>query len=234
MSEAPEQPAPSTEPAPSTATPAPEPTLEDVFNEYKVEQTQPEREQYVPQERQNHEPRQPQQAVPDMHVPDPALDPDGFRRYEAAKAQESQVLRQAVQRLDQELSQSRADRIRAKEEADIAKAVGNLKEKAPNVDEDMLQIWLAHEAKKDPRLLSVWNGRDKNPKAWDAALKVLGNKVAGRFQILADPQLTENQRAMKASQSHMATAQPQPSKEERMGQLQGAAFDREWERIKSG
>ena len=227
---------PSAPQAPSTEVPSQEnQSLDDVFKSYNVEHQPAQTQQYVPQQYQQPQPQQqqrPQAEAP--HIPDPALDPDGFRRYEAGRAADSQVLRQALQHVAGVVGKMESDTLKKREEADIAKAVGFLKEKAPGVDEEMLEVYLGHQARKDPRLLQVWNNRDKNPKAWDAALKAIGNQAAGKFDVRTDPQLVENQRAMKTAQQSMATAQPQPSKEEAMGKMQGQDFDREWERIKSG
>lgn len=226
----------STEQPASTEAPAASQTetLESVFEQYQVTHQPAETNQHVPQPQQP-QPQQYQQPRQEpTHIPDPALDPVGFQRYAAANESTTQVLRQALQHVAGEVSSMRAERIKQREEADIAKAVGFLKEKAPGVDEEVLEVYLGAKAKKDPRLLQVWNNRDKNPKAWDAALKAIGNEAAGKFEVRTDGQLVENQRAMKAAQQTMATAQPQPTQEQKMGQLNGADFDREWERMKAG
>jgi hypothetical protein len=211
-------------PEPSTA---PE-TLDDVFKSYNVEHQPAETQQYVPQ------PQQAKPAAPEYHIPDPALDPDGFRKYEASKSAESHDLRQALQQVVGKLSSMETGAARAKEEADIAKAVGVMKEEVPGAEEEMLEVFLAHKARKDPRVLQVWNNRGKNPKAWDATLKAITNEASRKFEVRTDPQLAENQRAMKTSQQSMATAQRSPSTEETMGALKGADFDREWDRIRQG
>jgi hypothetical protein len=221
-----EQPVSTEQPASTEV--ATEQTLDDVFQSYKVEDRPIEQSQNVPQ------PQAPQQARPEVHIPDPALDPEGFRRYEASRAAESQVLRQAVLQIHGQLNQQQQAAVRAKEEADIQKAVGTLKESAPGVDEVVLESFLGAAARKEPRLLQLWNNRDKNPKGWESAMKVIAKDVAKKFEVRTDGQLVENQRAMKVAQQAMGTAQPQPSREETMGQLQGSAFDREWDRIKNG
>lgn len=217
-----EQPVSTEQPA-STEAPA---SLEDVFKQYSVTEPQ-ETPSPQPQPRTDPQPQAP-------HIPDPALDPDGFKRYEATRAADSQALRQSFDKLAEHITRSEVERRREREEADIKKAVGFLQEKAPGVDPDVLEVYLGAQAKKDPRLLAVWQNRSKNPKAWDAALKAIGNDAAAKFSIRTDGQLVENQRAMKTAQQHMATAQPEPSKTEQIGKLQGAAFDREFERIRNG
>ena len=218
---------PSTEQAPSTE--APEQSLEDVFKSYQVEHQPPETQQYVPQQQ-----TQQYRAPEAPHIPDPALDPDGFRRYEATRHQDSQVLRQAVLQIAGQLNQQQMAAVQRKEQADIEKAVGVLKEAAPGVKDRVLESYLGAAAREEPRLLQLWNNRDKNPKGWESALKAIKKQVAEEFDVRTDGQLVENQRAMKTAQQTMATKQPEPNREEKMGQLNGADFDREWERIKQG
>lgn len=229
MSEETQQPA-STEQPVSTEAPASEQSLEQVFESFKVDSKPADTQQYVPTQA-----YQPPQAKPDVpYIPDPAIDPDGFKRYEATRAAESQVLRQSLDTVMGKLSQmERAEAVR-REEADIQRAVDFLAEKAPGVDSEMLEVYLGHRARKDERLLQVWNNRAKNPRAWSAALQALGNEVASKFTVKSDPQLAENQRAMKAAQQAMATASKEPSLDEKLGKLSGAAFDRAMERIRNG
>jgi ribonuclease HI len=223
---------PSTQQAPSTEAPAStEQSLEQVFESFNVDTEPAQTQQYVPQ--QPAPPSQPERPA-EIHIPDPALDPDGFKRYEAARAADSQGLRQQLQSVVGALSHMQQAEVRRREEADIQKAVAYLHEKAPDVDPDMIEVYLGHKARKEERLLKVWNNRQKNPRAWDAALKAIGNEMVGKFAVKSDPQLAENQRAMKVAQQSMATASKEPSLDEKLGKLTGAAFDRAMDRIRNG
>src|SRR3990167_2271813 len=97
----------STEQPASTET-GTEPTLEQVFESFKVEAPQPDQPQII--------------------VPDPALDPEGFRKYETQKTQDQLVLRQALQHVAGKLNQFEVRAVAQQEEQDIKKAVGILKE----------------------------------------------------------------------------------------------------------
>lgn len=218
MTEEVQQPVSTEQPA-STA----EPSLEQVYESFKVETPQAQPQQTAPAQ-----PAQP------FHVPDPALDPEGFRRYEATKAAESQAVQQTLQKTLGQLTEMQQAAHREREEADIKKAVAFLKEGVPEADDDMLEVYLGSKARKDNRLIQVWQNRGKNPQAWDAALKAIRNEAVGKFAVKTDPQLAENQRAMKTAQQAMATPQKQETIDEKLGKLKGQEWDRAWELLKQG
>lgn len=222
---------PSTQQAPSTE-PASEPsqTLEQVFESFNVGDQPAHTQQFVPQP--TSAPEQPKVDLP--HIPDAALDPEGFRRYEASRVAESQALRQNLKSVQDAMTALQFAEAKRREDADIGKAVAFLKEAAPEIEDDFLEVYLGHQARKEPRLLNVWNNRAQNPKAWNSALKAIRNGIAGKFAMKQDPQLAENQRAMKAAQSGMATASKEPSVDEKLAKLSGAAFDRAMDRIRQG
>lgn len=221
-----ETPSVSTEQPASTEAPVTqEPSLDDVYKTYNVEPSQPE--QPKQQEPQKQEPQQP-------HIPDPALDYEGFKRYEASKLYESQTLRQQLSTVTTRLTQHEARMEMEKQNADIKQAVGLLKEKNPDHDDEFLEVALGTKARKDPKFQAAWDNRMKNPKAWSAVVSAYSNELAGKYTVKADPQLAENQRAMKTAQQSMATAQKESSQDEKLGKLQGRDFDRAMDRIRSG
>jgi len=202
-----------------------EPSLDDVYKQYNVQEvaetfTATPAPQVQPQ-------AQPQQSF----VPDPALDIDGFKRWAQQQGSADQELRQTLTTVNDRLSKFEQERVRVREEADLQKAVGVLKDKVPGADDEFLEIALAHKARKDPKLLSIWENRAKNPQALDAALKAVGNEFASKFAMKADPQLAENTRAMKASRDQRATTQA-PSVDEKWSNPD--SFAREWDRLVNG
>jgi hypothetical protein len=54
------------------------------------------------------------------------------------------------------------------------------------------------------------------------------------YSLRADPQIAENQRALREATSTKATTAPEPSQDERLAKLQGADFDRAMARIRQG
>lgn len=184
-------------PAPAAA-PAAEPSgLEKVYSDYNIEATASE---FHPQS-----PQPAQQATPAApKVPDP-FSPE-FQSYQAQMQQGVSSLHQQLQQTQHKLTAMEQHISRRQTEADIKQTVGSLAEKA-GIETEIAEVAFEAEARKDPRLLSIWNNRHKNPKALEAALPHLATKFQQRFAVKQDPQLVENQRAVRISQQQMATTQ---------------------------
>jgi hypothetical protein len=211
----------STEQPTSTETPS----LDDVYKTFNVES---EAQSFQPQ-------REQRQAAPvqqnPVSVPDPVLDPNGYKSW---ASQQHEFTKQALSKLHGELTQFRVERLKQREEADIKTAVQTFKQVAgEDVDEDIAEVALGQKARKDPRFLAVYQNREKNPAAWNAAVKAYANEFKGKHSFKVDPQLAENQRAAKQSTQGSQTKQ----KEEPTGiQAQfhgktGREFDAAWRRF---
>lgn len=185
---------PSSEPAAAPAAEAPT-GLDAVYKEFGIE------EQAASFQPQSEKPA-PSTPTPSFKVPDP-FDPN-FSAYQAQLAQGVSTLHQALNQTRNEFTSLQKQLQAQKVEADIKKAVGVLSENA-KLDPDIAEVALEQKARKDPRFLQIWNNRDKNPKAFEAALKAVGAEFAQRFTVRQDPQLVENQRAVAASRQAMAT-----------------------------
>ena len=202
-----------------------EPSLDDVYKQFNVQEAaqsftaQPAKQETVT-------------TVPST-VPDPALDIEGFKQWAAQTHTADQEIRQTLTTVNKRLSDFEQERVRVREEADLQKAVGVLKEKVPGADDEFLEIALAHKARKDPKLLSIWENRGKNPQALEAALRAVGNEFAQKFSLKADPQLAENTRAMKASRDQKATTQA-PSADEKWANQTPQEFARAWDNLING
>ena len=90
------------------------------------------------------------------------------------------------------------------------------------------------EAKKDKRFLTIWENRQRNPQAYEAALKAVAGKLGKTYSLRADPQIAENQRALRDATSTKATTAPEQTTDEKLGKLQGADFRRAMDDIKNG
>lgn len=180
-----------------------EPTLEDVYQTYKVEdaasqfQAQP-----------NPQPQPQSRPLDEATIPDPVLDSQGFKNWQA---QQTGQLRQAVLEARGQSEAVARYLSQQKEEADIQKAIGTVKSKVPDLDDDAIEIALGIKARKDQRFMQIYKNRDKNPQAWNAALGAVGNELKSKFQMRTDPQLTENVRAAKASTQTSLTTNQQDS-----------------------
>lgn len=191
---------PSTPPAAAPAAPATtEPKgLEKVYADYKVEA-----------EAESFRPEAPAPQAPAQTTTAPA--PQKFDPFDPNFPAHMQAVSQAAAQAQSALSnlqgqhtalqrQLHAQRV----EADLKQAASSLAEKA-GIDPDVAEVLLESRARKDPKFLSIWNNRSKNPKAFSAAVEALSGETKEKFTVRQDPQLVENQRAVRASQQQMAT-----------------------------
>ena len=202
----------STEPSSGNDATPETPTLNDVYKEYGIEdqaaQFEQARQQPQPQQTQHQQPQQPA-----VQIPDPTLDPAGYRAYEAQKLQDTQYLRQTLSQVAGQLNNFQKQAAQAAEEADIRRAVNSLKEKVPGIDDDMLEIALGHKARRDPKFMSLWQQRNQKPEAWQKALNAVATEIGSKFSARTDPQLTENTRAMKAAAQAASTTRAPDGKQ---------------------
>jgi hypothetical protein len=210
--------------------PPQETTLEDVYKTYNVEETAQEF-KAQPQQQQQPQPQQPQaQPVQEgnIPIPDPTLDPEGHKAWTTARYRDQLALRQALTQIAGKLNQQEQAARQKEEEADIKGAVEQVNKHLGDskLDPDVVEISLGAEARRDPRFLNLWNNRAKNPKAFQEGVKAFANKLGKKFSMRVDPQIAENQRALKEATSTKATTAPAESETDALGKLTGHAFDR--------
>lgn len=230
-----EQGQPSTEAAPSAETAKTETveSLDDVYKRFPIE-AEASSFQARPVQ------REVQQEVPqkeEVQIPDPTLDPNGYKAYELNKARDHATSKQALQQLDGKLNGILRATVKAQEEADIKGAVSEVNEHLGDrkLDPDEVEIRLGTKARKDPRFAAIWQNRHKNPAAMKAALRAIAGEIAKKTEYRLDPQIAENQRALKeATSSTKATTAPEPSQDEKLAKLPKGEFDRAMNRIKNG
>jgi len=220
MSEETTQPTPSTTPEPST-----EPSLEDVYKQYHVSEPQAQ-----PQPTPQPQPA-PSQPEPEVSIPDAALDPDGYRQWARQRLMSETQIKQALNAVAGRIHQYEAAQTKQREEADIQRAVEVIREKV-DADPDLIEIAIAQKARKDPRFMSLWANRAKNPQAWNAGLKAAAGELAGKLAMRQDPQITENLRAAKQSQQTQATSAPEDDEKTRLGRLSLKELDRELDKYR--
>jgi len=216
----------SEEPVDAPETEATTKNLDDVYKEFNVDDAaQQFNAQPVPTQNAPQIPQQP-------YVPDPLNEAEAFRNLQASQLQEAQYLRGNLTQLQQQLNQMQQAQAKREIESDIGKAVEHINKKV-NVNPKAIDVMLNAKAEEDPRFKSLWDNRNKKPKAWQAALDAYSNEIADTFKVRQDPQLTENQRAMKAAQQSMATTKTENPNEKWEG-LNGPQFDQEWDRLIRG
>lgn len=207
---------------------AKEQTLEDIHKQFNVEEAASEFQARPAQQQQQRQ--EPQRQ--DLVVPDPTLDTEGFKKYMSGIQSQDAEIRQSLYSINDRLEKQEQERVRGQEEADLKAAVNKVKEKV-DLEDDFLEVALAHRAKRDPKFMNLWVNRSKKPEAWEAALNVVANDIGKKFSARQDPQLAENQRAMKVSRDQMATTQ-KPDANEKWSKLDAGEFQQEWQKLVSG
>jgi hypothetical protein len=217
-----------------TETPAPEAaptqTLEEVYKQFNVDDAA---QQFTAQPVQNTPPQNFQQQPvyqPQPSIPDPITDPEAYRHYMQVSQQQNSALGQTINTLNSKLTQIERERQQQVIDADIGKAVARVNSKV-KADPLMVELALEKKAREEPRFMKIWDNRHKNPKAWEAAQDAVANELQGKFSVRTDPQLTENQRALKASQRGMATSNQTTNSE--WDNLSDGYFDRKWREAKN-
>jgi len=202
-------------------------SLDDVYKEYGIEDQAAQFQQARQQPQQQVQQSQPAPQQAPIAIPDPTLDPEGYRRYESQRLSDAQALRQSLTHVSQQLSQMQVSALREREEADIKAARSVLAEKVPGVDPEVLEAHLGLKAQKDQRLMQIWQQRAQKPEAWQKALNAVGNELASKYSVKTDPQLTENTRAMRAATQAASTSRANDTGEKKFSD-DPRQFEKEW------
>lgn len=211
---------------------APEPTLDDVYKQFNVEE---EAQSFSPQTTQQ-SPQTFAPPAPTPSIPDPVLDGAGFKQWLTQDHSQKQLLQQTLQQVAGKLSaMEMAARVR-QEEADISKAVESFNSHLGDgkVDPDFAEVALGAKARKDPKFRAVWEKRHQNPAALNAALKAYAKEFGTKFALRTDPQIAENVRALKeATTSTKATTESKQGDtvRDRMAKANGADFEKMWNQM---
>lgn len=212
--------------------PPKEVTLDDVYRDAglgKVAETQTTERQQPARTEQQEQRREP------SSIPDP-YDTENFKAYLARKEAGTTELHKAVTQIAAHLTESAKTRALEATKADIDKAVSSINETVNHPKPKVIEAALDGMVREDARLKAIWENRAKNPNAWSNALKIVTKQIAEDFSVKVDPTLVAAQRARKDSQKQMATTSQNDENpvEARLAAAQGAEFDLEWERLRSG
>ncbi len=198
---------------------APNP-LEKVYSDFKIEDTAA-----------SFQPAPQTQAQPVTQAPPKAPDPfdPNFGQWQGAVSNQVTSLTQAVTQAAGKLNQIERQIVQRQVEADIKQAAGTIAS-AAGIDPEIAEVHLEVTARKDPKFKAVWENRGKNPKAFEAAIKAVSELAKEKYTVRQDPQLAENQRAMKVSQQQMATT-TRESEQEKWASMTPADRQREIQRM---
>lgn len=209
---------PSNEPAP-----APAETLDDIYKSIEstakqfTQETAP-----VPQAPAN-------PVTPDSSVPDPVVDPDGYRRFFAELHTQTRAVTERQRQLENERAQQMQAEVQRREREDITRAVDYIRKKV-DLDSDLIEGALFAQALKDQRFADLFSRRYDHPDKWEKAVNVFAQNIGNKFAARVDPQLAENQRAIKASQG--ANLEPAQNDDPLISASAGE-FDAAWQKLVS-
>lgn len=220
--------APSPAPAETQSTPSPDDSLKAIASEFTVEE-QARQFTATPSHPAQFQPQAYQPPV--QHVPDPVVDKDAYVAWANAQLAAQNQFQSALREVTTEISAIKQERIQQKVNADVDRAVQTVGQTLKGVDPDLIESFLNLEYSKNPSFQRIFDNRDKNPTAYERALKVVADKYASKVQIKVDPRLAENVRAAQSSQRTMATTQS-PSNE--WANLSPKEFEEMWLRTKRG
>jgi hypothetical protein len=198
-------------------------TMDDVMRQFPVETAaesftaQPKKEDINP---------------PKMDIPDPSYDPDGFKKTMQEFQTNDWEVKQALNRVSEQLNGMEQRTQRQVEEEDISATVEKIQEEIPILKgkDRVVKGYLGAVANEDPRIARVWENRKQNPAAWDKTLSVITKQISRDFDFVADPQLAENVRAAKASRDQMATTRAD-SPDEKWSKASPGEFELMWDRL---
>lgn len=110
---------------------------------------------------------------------------------------------EATSKQTDELANSRQQELLNKE---ISEAVGKINNDVGG-DPDMAELFLEKEVRQNPAFKKIWENRYTNPEALDKAIGLLQPEWQAKNVNVVDPQVAENQRALRESQKGGATVQ---------------------------
>jgi len=194
---------------PETSTATEAETLDQVYKAFNVEESAA---QFRPQVQAPQQPQPPQQSQAQPQgevVPDPVMDPAG---YKAWASRNSEATQNALRAISGQLAGFAQQQARVQEENDIRAAVTAVKNAGFEAEDDFIEIALGQKVRKDPKFLAVYQNRSKNPQAWGRALAAFSNEAKGKYAFKTDETLAANVRAAKASTNTTQAAQASENK----------------------
>lgn len=188
--------------------------LEEVYNEYNIEETANEFQQRT----------RPTATQPQAPTNQP-------NEYYYREEDNSEIMR-TLNTVQTQLTALHQQRERERIEQDIGEAVKYVSGKVEGVKPSIVDVMLNAEAQDDPRFLRLWENRQKNPVAWKKGLDAMAKKIQDQFVVKQDPQLTENQRAARQSQRSMNS--PSQPRTDGWEELSPREFSAKWNSLLSG
>lgn len=165
-----------------------------------------------------------------LEVPDPVTDPDNYRRFVTELHGTTSKTQAQLRQFEQERQQMMQAETQRREREDITRAVDYVRKKA-DLDPDLIEGAFIAQAFKDQRFAELFSRRYEMPDKWEKAVSVFAQNLGNKYAAKADPQLAENQRAIKAYRgaSHEPAVVDDPLLSASAGD-----FDAAWAKLVSG
>lgn len=175
--------------------------------------------------------QQPSYQPPQPYIPDPVTDQEGYKRFISEQMNQTQSVASVLNELKSELTSFKNSQEKTRIDQDVSRAVEVVNTKL-KVDPFLAEAMLDMTYKRDSAFQKIWDNRHKNPDALNRALNVVAEKLVPLVNLRQDPQLAENVRAAKQSQS---TSGSTNAKDNNGGApTDPAEFRRYWDRLVSG
>ena len=201
-------------------------TLEDLYGEFKVQETPPP--QSTPQQVQVNP-----QDTPSM--PDPVTDQDQFKDWASRQYREVAALRSEVSETKNLLNTEREKLVTEAEEKDF-RSVAEEIAKSVSIDADDAEAGLLHKFFKDTAFQHVWQNRRSNPGAFKKVKSILSQEMKGRFSAKVDSQIAENQRAVEEATKGVSVRKTDElTTDDKIAKMSDSEFGEYWDKeIHSG
>lgn len=200
--------APSPAPAETVSTPSHDDSLKAIASEFTVEEQASQFTATPSVQSPAPAPAYAPTAQAPQYVPDPVTDQEGYKAWVMAQTQGYSRLDSAIRDVSNKINAFEQQTQQQKINADVDRAI-EVVNKHWKVDRDLAEVHLEHEYRKNPSFKRIWDNRDRNPEAFEKALKVVAEKRSTMFQVRQDPQIAENVRAAQSSQRTMSTTTKQ-------------------------
>jgi len=158
-------------------------------------------------------------------TPEPTGDGSNVKDFQAY-AEQLQAMQKQVQSNTEAVRKVTSESEAKALDTEIKAAAEIINENLDQGKSDMAEIFLEAQYRKNPDLQKVWNNRATNPEALKKALGLLQKEFEALNDTVVDPDVRENQRALRAAQQTGGTVQD-TSESDKFNQMSDAQFMRE-------
>ena len=158
-------------------------------------------------------------------TPEPTGDGSNVKDFQAY-AEQLQAMQEQVQSNTEAVRKVTSESEAKALDTEIKAAAEIINENLDQGKSDMAEIFLEAQYRKNPDLQKVWNNRATNPEALKKALGLLQKEFEALNDTVVDPDVRENQRALRAAQQTGGTVQD-TSESDKFNQMSDAQFMRE-------